>query len=140
MRTECCLIYSIQTVISFKLQGCVSRFMDPREAFEPHPLGCIIRFEVVPGSSRLLVPSGFNPWRRTLEARLKEEPTRGRANRELKAEVARTLSVSESDVEVLSGHKSSRKVLLVKGVTAEMAISIFGLKKDCNKEEHHENK
>jgi hypothetical protein len=31
-------------------------------------------------------------------------------------------------VEVLSGHKSPRKVLLVKGVTAEMAISIFGLK------------
>jgi uncharacterized protein len=115
-------------VISFKLQGCVSRFVDPREAFEPHPLGCIIRFEVVPGSSRLLVPSGFNPWRRTLEARLKEEPTRGRANRELMAEVARSLSVSESNVEVLSGHKSSRKVLLVKGVTVEKAISVFGLK------------
>jgi len=115
-------------VISFKLQGRVSSFMDLHEAVEPHPLGCIIRFEVVPGSSQLRVPSGFNSWRRTLEARLKEEPTRGRANRELMAEVARSLSVSESDVEVLSGHKSQRKVLLVKGVTAEMVISIFGLK------------
>ena len=115
-------------MISFKLQGCVSRSMDLHEAVEPHPLGCIIRFEVVPGSSQLRVPSGFNPWRRTLEARLKEEPTRGRANRELMAEIARSLSVSESDVEVLSGHKSQRKVLLVKCVTAEMVISIFGLK------------
>ncbi len=99
--------------------------MDLHEAVEHHPLGCIIRFEVVPGSSRLTVPSGFNPWRHALEARLKEEPTRGRANRELIKEVARTLKISESEIELLSGQKNRRKVLLVKGINAETVISIL---------------
>ena len=99
--------------------------MNLHEAIDTHPLGCIIRFEVAPGSSQLSVPSGFNPWRRSLEARLKEEPTRGRANRQLIAEVAKILKISESNVEVLSGHKSSRKVLLVKGISKEIAITVL---------------
>jgi uncharacterized protein len=99
--------------------------MDPCPAVEAHPLGCIIRFEVVPGSSRLAVPSGFNPWRRSLEARLTEEASKGRANRQLVAELARALSISESNVELLSGHKNARKVLLVRGVGMDKAISIL---------------
>jgi uncharacterized protein len=99
--------------------------MDQCPAVEPHPLGCIIRFEVVPGSSRLAVPSGFNPWRRSLEARLTEEASKGKANRQLVSELARVLSISESDIDLLSGHKNSRKVLLVKGVEKDKAISIL---------------
>ena len=99
--------------------------MDQCPAVEPHPLGCIIRFEVVPGSSRLAVPSGFNPWRRSLEARLTEEACKGKANRQLVEELARILSISESDIELLSGHKNARKVLLVKGVEKDKAISIL---------------
>ena len=95
---------------------------DFREAIKPHPRGLTIRFEVAPGSSKLEVPSGFNPWRRTLEARLTEEPTKGRANRQLVEEVARILGIPERNVEVLSGHKSARKVLMVIGVDLEAAI------------------
>ncbi len=102
--------------------------MDLHEAVDPHPLGCVIRFVVVAGSSRMAVPSGFNPWRRALEARLIEEPVQGRANRQLTSEVAKVLGVSESEVEVLSGHKSARKLLLVRGFTAERAVSILRLK------------
>ncbi|NMC09380.1 MAG: hypothetical protein GYA39_00150 [Methanothrix sp.] len=99
--------------------------MNLDEAVEPHPKGCTIRFEVVPGSSRLVVPSGFNPWRKALEARMTEEPMRGKANHQLVEELAFALGVSSSDVEVLSGHKSSRKVLLVRGVDAKNAIIIL---------------
>ncbi|MDM7939857.1 MAG: DUF167 domain-containing protein [Methanothrix sp.] len=99
--------------------------MNLHEAVEPHPQGCTIRFEVAPGSSRLVVPSGFNPWRKALEARLTEEPMRGRANQQLVEELAFALGVSSSDVDVLSGHKSSRKVLLVRGVGAKNAITIL---------------
>jgi uncharacterized protein (TIGR00251 family) len=95
---------------------------DFREAIKPHPRGLTIRFEVAPGSSKLEVPSGFNPWRRTLEARLTEEPTKGKANRQLVEEVARILGVPERNVEVLSGHKSSRKVLLVTGLDQDVAV------------------
>jgi uncharacterized protein len=95
---------------------------DFREAIKTHPRGLTIQFEVTPGSSKLEVPSGFNPWRKTLEARLTEEPTKGRANRQLVEEVARILVIPERNVEVLSGHKSARKVLLVTGVDLEAAI------------------
>ena len=99
--------------------------MDSVQAIDPHPSGCIIRFEVVPGSSRLAVPSGFNPWRRSLEARLTEEPTRGRANRQLVGELAMTLGVPASQIQVIKGEKSGRKLLLVKGIEKETAVSII---------------
>ena len=100
--------------------------MDYADAIDSHPSGCIIRFEVVPDSSRLAVPSGFNPWRRSLEARLTEEPTRGRANRQLVEELARTLGVPESGIQVMKGEKSGRKLLLVKGIKKDVAVSILG--------------
>ena len=96
--------------------------MDLCEAVKSHPLGCIISFEVVPGSSRLAVPSGFNPWRRSLEAHLTEEPSRGRANRQLTEELASVLRISELMVVVLSGQRSARKLLLVKGMTKDEAV------------------
>jgi len=99
--------------------------MNFKDALAIHPQGLTIRFEVVPGSSRLAVPCGFNPWRRALEAKLTEEPSRGKANQQLVEAVARLFSLPESRVEVLSGHKSSRKVLLVKGMDPESALSIL---------------
>lgn len=97
--------------------------MDLCEAVKPHPLGCTISFEVVPGSSRLAVPSGFNPWRKAVEAHLTEEPSRGRANRQLTEELARALGISEMNVVVLSGHKNARKLLLIKGMAKDDAVS-----------------
>jgi uncharacterized protein (TIGR00251 family) len=99
--------------------------MNLRDALSPHPRGLTIRFEVAPGSSQLEVPSGFNPWRRALEARLTEEPSRGRANRQLTQEVARLFSLPATQVEVLSGHKAARKVLLVRGIDVEKALTIL---------------
>ena len=96
--------------------------MDICEAVKSHPLGCTISFEVVTGSSRLAVPSGFNPWRRSIEAHLTEEPSRGRANRQLTEELASVLGISELMVVVLSGQRSARKLLLVKGMTKDEAV------------------
>ncbi len=95
---------------------------DFREAIKPHPRGLTIQFEVAAGSSTLEVPSGFNPWRKALAARLTEEPTKGKANQQLVGEVARILEIPESNVDVLSGHKSARKILLVTGLDPDVAI------------------
>lgn len=97
--------------------------MNISEAVRPHPLGCTISFEVVPGSSRLAVPSGYNLWRRSVEAHLTEEPSRGRANRQLAEELAGALGVSEAQIEVLSGQKNARKLLLVKGMAAGEVVA-----------------
>jgi len=105
--------------------------MDLCEAVKPHPLGCIISFDVVPGSSRLAVPSGFNLWRKSIEAHLTEEPSRGRANRQLTEELAKTLNIAQQKVEVLSGHKNARKLLLVKGMAKEEVVSALKQKMKC---------
>jgi uncharacterized protein YggU (UPF0235/DUF167 family) len=96
--------------------------MDLKDAISPHPQGFTIRFEVVPGSSRLAVPSGYNPWRRSL-SQADEEPT-GKGQPQLVEAVAEILLPKES-VEVLSGHKNARKVLLVRGVNIEQALSLL---------------
>ncbi|NYT01323.1 MAG: hypothetical protein GKC10_00965 [Methanosarcinales archaeon] len=98
---------------------------DIRDAVEDHPDGVTIRFEVVPGSARLLLPSGFNPWRRSMEAKLTERAEHGRANRQLVEETARVLGISASQVEVMSGHKSSRKVLLARGLDVDRAVRML---------------
>jgi len=102
--------------------------MDPRESIKPHPQGCIISFEIVPGCSRISVPSGYNPWRRSLEARLTEEPIKGRTNRQLMEELARTLGVPEHNVVVMSGQKSSKKSILVKGLMRDEAYALLAQK------------
>lgn len=93
------------------------------EAVEKHPEGVTIRFEVVPGASKLSIPSGFNPWRRSLEARLTEKPTRGKANAQLTRELASLLNVPGDRVAVIGGQKSSRKTVLVKGVEVENVVA-----------------
>jgi uncharacterized protein (TIGR00251 family) len=92
-----------------------------REAIDPHPRGVLIRFEVAPGSSRLLVPSGFNPWRKSLEAKLTERPTKGKANLQLEKALADIFGIGADRVQVTAGQKSSRKVVLVLGIDADEA-------------------
>ncbi|MGV8174969.1 MAG: DUF167 domain-containing protein [Methanothrix sp.] len=99
--------------------------MDIEEAVKPHPQGCVISFEIVPGSSNLEVPSGYNPWRKSLEAHLTEEPMRGRANRQLIEELARAFGISEKDIELMSGQKSHKKKLLVRGIDSKGAVGII---------------
>lgn len=100
--------------------------MDPSEAVKPHPQGCIISFEIVSGASRLAVPSGCNPWRKSLEAHLTEEPVRGRANRQLMEELARVLVIPGQDVELIAGHKSPKKTVLVRGMKRDEASRRLG--------------
>ncbi len=90
--------------------------MDFSGAIGPHPHGCILRFEVVPNSASLAVPSGFNQWRNVFQAKLTEKADRGKANLQLTIELARVLSVNVAKVSLLSGHRSSKKVLLVQGI------------------------
>jgi len=99
--------------------------MEFRDAIQSHPSGIIIRFDVSPGGSRLIVPSGFNPWRKAFEARLTEEPTKGKANRQLISAVAKIFSIPEGDVEIMSGQKSAKKVLLIKGLDLNRALSLL---------------
>jgi len=99
---------------------------DVQEAIDPHPRGVLIRFEVAPGSARLLVPSGYNPWRKALEAKLTERPEKGRANHQLESTIADLFEIPRDRVQVVAGQKSSRKTVIILGVGAEEAKRRLG--------------
>lgn len=63
-----------------------------------------------------------------MEARLTEEPIKGRANRQLIEELARTLGISEQKIEVMSGQKSSKKTILVKGIMRDEVFKVLAKK------------
>ena len=63
-----------------------------------------------------------------MEARLTQEPIKGRANRQLIEELARTLGISEQKIEVMSGQKSSKKTILVKGIIRDEVFKVLAKK------------
>lgn len=88
--------------------------------------GVVIDFEVSPGAKETRVPSGYNEWRRRIEARLKSPPERGRANEELIGELSSLFGVPESRIEITSGAKDSRKSVRVRGAGKEDIIKTLG--------------
>lgn len=88
--------------------------------------GVLIDFEVSPGAKETRVPSGYNEWRRRIEARLKAPPERGRANEELIGELSALLGIPESSIEITSGARDSRKSVKVLGASREEVLRRLG--------------
>jgi TIGR00251 family protein len=78
--------------------------------------GVVIDFEVSPGAKSAEVPSGYNTWRKRIEAKIRSPPEKGRANEELIEALADLFNVSAASVEIVSGAANSRKSILVRGL------------------------
>jgi uncharacterized protein (TIGR00251 family) len=85
--------------------------------------GVVIDFEVTPAAMETKVPSGYNEWRRRIEARLQAPPQRGRANEELMIALSRLFKVSPASMEITSGAANSKKSVKIMGITREEAIN-----------------
>jgi uncharacterized protein len=96
------------------------------EAIRATKDGAIIDFEVSPGAKSAEVPSGYNPWRKRIEGKIRAPPEKGKANDELINALSDLFDVPAKDVEILSGATSSRKSILVRGITATDAAKVFG--------------
>lgn len=83
--------------------------------------GVILDVEVVPGSRESRFPTGFNPWRGRIEAKVRAPPQEGQANAELCALVAVALGVPTANVTVSSGQTSRKKGILARGLSVETA-------------------
>jgi uncharacterized protein (TIGR00251 family) len=88
--------------------------------------GAVIDFEVSPGARSAEVPSGYNPWRKRIEARIKAPPEKGRANEELTEALATFFNVPAIQVEIVSGATNSRKSVLIRDVSVADAIKVLG--------------
>jgi uncharacterized protein len=60
-----------------------------------------------------------------LKVRLTAPPVEGEANRECLKFLAKVFEISKSQLEIVQGHKSRRKTVLLRGVAPEFAESIL---------------
>lgn len=88
--------------------------------------GAVIDFEVSPGAKSAEVPSGYNPWRKRIEAKIRAPPEKGKANDELISALSDLFRVPAKDIEIMSGATSSRKSILIRSISAQDAAKIFG--------------
>lgn len=99
--------------------------MSFEEAIKALDSGIIVDIEVTPGSKSLSVPSGYNEWRKRIEVKLTKNTQKGKANEQLMECLAALFGVSSSDILISSGATSSKKSLLIKGISYQQAVSIF---------------
>ena len=76
------------------------------------PEGVTMRVEVSPGS-RYSGVTGFNPWRQTIRIKLTERAQAGKANEQLVRYLALLFNKPADEVKIISGHTSTRKVVLL---------------------------
>jgi uncharacterized protein (TIGR00251 family) len=100
--------------------------MSFEEAIKALDSGVIIDIEVTPGSRLLSVPSGYNEWRKRIEVKLTKNAQKGKANEQLIESLAELFGINSSDILINSGATSSKKSLLIKGISYQQAVSVFG--------------
>lgn len=100
--------------------------MSFEEAITDLGSGIIVDIEVTPGARSVSVPSGYNEWRKRIEVKLTKNAQKGKANEQLMECLAELFGISSSDILINSGATSSKKSLLLKGVSYQQATSIFG--------------
>jgi uncharacterized protein (TIGR00251 family) len=108
-------------------QISLSNSMQLADALRAVPEGVTIRVEVSPGS-RYSGVSGYNAWRQTICIKLTEHAQKGKANEQLVRYVALLFNKPVNDVQVISGHTSTRKVVLLRNIGVEEVESIINAK------------
>ena len=82
--------------------------------------GCRIQLEVHPSSSFSTIELPTE-WRERLIVRLYSPAKDGAANRELKKVLSKILTCSKSDIIIISGERSRKKTVIVKGISTSRA-------------------
>ncbi len=82
---------------------------------------------VTPSASRTEV-RGTDPWRHGIVIRVAAKPTEGAANAELLRFLAKRLDVPGSSIRIVSGFRSHRKTVAIRGVPRERIESQLGLR------------
>lgn len=93
--------------------------MTARKALRGGDDGVLLDLDVSPGASDARFPSGFNPWRERVEARVRSPPQDGAANRELTELVAGFFDLDPRAVAIVHGAAGRRKTVLLRGSSLE---------------------
>lgn len=94
------------------------------QAVNDHPRGATLAISVQPRASRTELVGEQDG---VLKIRLAAPPVDGAANAELIAYLSKLLRVRKSDVQILSGERGRRKVVLIVGVDAAAVNKRLGV-------------
>jgi uncharacterized protein (TIGR00251 family) len=100
--------------------------MSFEDAIKALDSGVSVDIEVTPGSKSVSIPSGYNEWRKRIEVKLTKNAQKGKANEQLIESLAEFFGISSSSIMIISGATSSKKSVLIKGISYEQAVSVFG--------------
>jgi uncharacterized protein (TIGR00251 family) len=94
-----------------------------------HPEGTVIAVLVTPGAKENRLFFSYQPWRKALECTIQAPAESGKANRELIRLIAEWFSVPAISISVLSGERSSRKLLLIRGISRNKVLESLPVEK-----------
>ena len=83
----------------------------------------ILDLEVSPNSERNKI-SGINKWRKRLRIDISKPASNGMANEELLRFIVQELNIKSNQAELLSGHKSKHKSVMISGITEIEILNI----------------
>jgi uncharacterized protein (TIGR00251 family) len=99
--------------------------MDFEAALTETADGVVINIEVSPGSKKERIPSGYDKWRKRIEVKVSEQAQKGKANKYLIESFSELFGLNSSDVLIISGQKSGKKSIFLKGADYSCVVSIF---------------
>jgi uncharacterized protein (TIGR00251 family) len=95
-----------------------------KDMLKETPGGVLLKIRVVPGSGKFEIEKE-DPWTHELKIKVKKPAREGGANRELVAQLGKVL---ERNIELIKGHKSRSKEVLVRDASLEeLCKSLRGL-------------
>jgi uncharacterized protein (TIGR00251 family) len=89
-----------------------------KDAVKHSKQGIILSLHVVPGSSEVLFPARYNPWRKCIEIKVRSVAKENIANREVIETIAGFFGLSAQDVLLTRGEKSREKIVVLRGISA----------------------
>jgi uncharacterized protein (TIGR00251 family) len=94
-----------------------------KDAVKNQKLGVLLCLYVVPGSSHVLFPAGYNQWRNCVEIKVCSEAKDNKANKEVIETIAKFFRLSEQDVSLVGGQKSREKTIRLNNISAKTICS-----------------
>jgi uncharacterized protein (TIGR00251 family) len=94
-----------------------------KDAIKSSNQGVILCLHVVPGSSQVVFPAGYNQWRKCIEIKVRSEAKENKANNEVIETVAGFFRVPVKDVTLVSGQKSREKTIFLSKISVDRAYS-----------------
>lgn len=95
---------------------------DLGDAVRKHQDGAILNIFVTTGADTNVFPAGYDRWRKRVEIRVSSPPKDNMANMDVIKTSADFFNKTVEKVTVVSGKKSRKKTILVKGISVDNAV------------------